>query len=57
MTPDDFIEQVLYPAFNENPEVTAVDSAFGGTGDANEVLNVTTADGSEWQITVAKRRA
>lgn len=53
---DEFIELLLYPAFNAAIDVVnGVDPAPGSVGDAAVALDVRLADGSEWQVTVAKR--
>jgi len=51
-TPERFIEAVLYPAFNDNNDVTSVEDVGPMVIGGPAILSVTTANGNVWRITV-----
>jgi len=54
-TPEDFVEAVLYPAFNDRDDIALVDTPFFDHSGGMQRLEVTMDDGSVWQLTVSAK--
>jgi len=55
MTPEEFVEKFLFPTFNNEDDIVAVDYDFGSS-EIHENLSVSLVDGSEWTVAVTLRK-
>jgi hypothetical protein len=53
MRVDDFLDLILYPAFNTNTGVESVD-VISMPSDISQTLDVVTDDGTQWRIHVTR---